>query len=107
MPRSSPPPSASYSCIDTPMTSWPCSASRAAATDESTPPDIATTILIDRVIRSLLFPAAYRGQASQFLDKRRQRFDHAIDVGLGIRGAEAESDRSQRARVREAHRLQH
>src|SRR6266850_1668252 len=28
------------------MTSWPCSASSAAATDESTPPDIATTILI-------------------------------------------------------------
>ena len=26
------------------MTSWPCSASSAAATDESTPPDIATTI---------------------------------------------------------------
>src|SRR5215510_15713673 len=35
---------ASYSCIDRPMTSWPCSASSAAATDESTPPDIATTI---------------------------------------------------------------
>src|SRR3989442_15335916 len=36
----------SYSCIDRPMTSWPCSASRAAATDESTPPDIATTMRI-------------------------------------------------------------
>src|SRR5712692_8053750 len=34
----------SYSCIDKPMTSWPCSASSAAATDESTPPDMATTI---------------------------------------------------------------
>src|SRR5438477_7424449 len=30
------------------MTSWPCSASRAAATDESTPPDIATTMRIVR-----------------------------------------------------------
>jgi hypothetical protein len=28
------------------MTSCPCSASSAAATDESTPPDIATTIRI-------------------------------------------------------------
>src|SRR6266576_1824108 len=36
----------SYSCIDSPMTSCPCSSSRAAATDESTPPDIATTIRI-------------------------------------------------------------
>src|SRR5881628_2964904 len=36
----------SYSCIDRPMTSWPCSASSAAATDESTPPDMATTIRI-------------------------------------------------------------
>src|SRR2546428_5705525 len=36
----------SYSCIDRPMTSWPCSASSAAATDESTPPDMATTILM-------------------------------------------------------------
>src|SRR5437867_10494379 len=34
----------SYNCIDRPMTSWPCSASSAAATDESTPPDIATTM---------------------------------------------------------------
>src|SRR2546425_5208411 len=41
----------SYSCIDRPMTSCPCSASSAAATDESTPPDMATTIrmfLLDR-----------------------------------------------------------
>src|SRR2546428_8311069 len=36
----------SYNCIDRPMTSWPCSASSAAATEESTPPDIATTIRI-------------------------------------------------------------
>ena len=39
-------PDASYSCIDRPMTSWPASASRAAATDESTPPDIATAMRI-------------------------------------------------------------
>ena len=31
------------------MTSWPCSASSAAATDESTPPDIATTMRIVRL----------------------------------------------------------
>src|SRR6476660_8150777 len=30
--------------MDTPITSWPCSTSSAAATEESTPPDIATTI---------------------------------------------------------------
>src|SRR3954469_20891395 len=34
---------ASYSCMDRPMTSWPCSTSSPAATDESTPPLIATT----------------------------------------------------------------
>ena len=38
------PPVWSCSCIDTPTTSWPSSLSRAAATEESTPPDIATTI---------------------------------------------------------------
>src|SRR2546425_10947285 len=37
----------SYSCIDSPMTSCPCSSSSAAATDESTPPDMATTIRMD------------------------------------------------------------
>src|SRR5512135_3136148 len=34
----------SYSCMDRPMTSCPCSTSSAAATDESTPPLIATRI---------------------------------------------------------------
>src|SRR5580765_5826978 len=38
--------------MDRPMTSWPCSVSRAAATDESTPPDIATTIRISQNLHS-------------------------------------------------------
>ncbi len=32
----------SHSCIVTPVTSWPCSRSSAAATEESTPPLMAT-----------------------------------------------------------------
>src|SRR6185436_19162061 len=36
----------SYICIDSPTTSCPCEASRYAAVDESTPPDIATAIFI-------------------------------------------------------------
>ena len=39
------------SCIDRPMTSCPACASSAAATDESTPPDMATTMRMTRTAR--------------------------------------------------------
>src|SRR5262249_12917905 len=49
-PKDGPVPSVwSWSCMDTPTTSWPCSASRAAASEESTPPDIATTTRMEPV----------------------------------------------------------
>src|SRR5580765_6956946 len=35
--------------MDTPTTSWPCSLSSAAAREESTPPDMATTTRMGRV----------------------------------------------------------
>src|SRR5258708_3474355 len=41
-----------HCCSVTPTTSWPCAWSSAAATDESTPPDIATAILIQRNLPS-------------------------------------------------------
>src|SRR6478736_1230856 len=41
----SPESSRGHCCSVTPTTSWPCACSSAAATDESTPPDMATAIL--------------------------------------------------------------
>src|SRR6266496_5645322 len=42
----------SHSCIERPMTSCPSSFSRRAATEESTPPDIATAMRIERFYAS-------------------------------------------------------
>src|ERR1019366_3662190 len=70
-------PEASYNCIDRPMTSWPSSASSAAATDESTPPDIATTIL---ATSHRCFPR----QPAQLVHQVRQERDDAVDF-LGRR----------------------
>src|SRR6185295_18718943 len=61
----------SYSCIDSPMTSCPCSSSRAAATDESTPPDIATTIRI----RNLRGPRGPQDHEYPKTTKRRRHED--------------------------------
>src|SRR5580765_115103 len=120
--------------MERPMTSWPCSASRAAATDESTPPDIATTIrmLFDltsgwprkheghevsrrcflystcfvclRVLR--VFVACLPCQSTKFLDQPRQDLDDSIDVFLRREHAEAEAERILRPVRREAHRTQ-
>ena len=48
-----------------------------------------------------------RGEAPQLLHQRRQHSDDAIDIVLGVALAEAEADRAERARVWQAHRLQH
>src|SRR6476646_841680 len=105
------------------MTSWPCSASRAAATDESTPPDIATTM---RMFWMPVYPmnhlcgslfsarlwcsrrdSRFSRQPSQFLDEPRQHLDHPLDFLAGREHAEAEAKRVLRAVRREPHRAQH
>src|SRR5690242_17270283 len=69
------------------MTSWPCSASNAAATDESTPPDIATMIfflsangflqifqgVMQRVNRELRTMKFYFGQTAHCVENRLRR----------------------------------
>src|SRR5581483_4020539 len=96
----------SYSCIDTPITSWPWSASMAAATDESTPPDMATTILI-----VLLYDFRPRGFAGRHLpepfDDGGEDRDDVIDLLLCIGRAQAEADGVLRPVQRESHRLEH
>src|SRR5205809_4125418 len=111
----------SYSCIDSPMTSCPCSSSRAAATDESTPPDMATTIrMVDaRKTRKRMVSLScvswirwshqhrlFR-QAAQLLDQARQHLDDAVHFLVVRKQAEAEPQRVLRAMRRQAHRAQH
>src|SRR5919197_3867179 len=96
------------------MTSWPCSASSAAATDESTPPDIATTMRIcllcssscpssSSCLRGCLFAQlaahgdALLGEPAKLLNEPRQHLNHAIDFRLRREGAEAEAERVLRA----------
>src|ERR1700681_4310437 len=43
-----------HCCRVMPTTSWPCACNRAAATDESTPPDIATAILTSANLPKIL-----------------------------------------------------
>src|SRR5215831_4297075 len=115
------------------MTSWPCSASSAAATDESTPPDIATTmrtvVSITEEPRShekhegsrrrfvygtcfvpLRVPCVFvvsLCQSAKFLDEPRQDLDDAVDLCLCRVDAEAEAERVLRPVWRKAHRSQH
>src|SRR5471032_3311828 len=81
------------------MTSWPSSASSAAATDESTPPDIATTILAT----SHRLPR----EPSQFFDERGQHADDAIDFLDRREQSEAEAQRALDAIRGKPHRAQH
>src|SRR5438132_12061319 len=99
------------------MTSWPCSASSAAATDESTPPDIATTIRMgsrtnattkprrheEEFVRerlrvfvpSWLHSGRYRlsSQPAELLHQPRQHLDDAIDFLLGGQHPQTETQR--------------
>src|SRR6188474_3718449 len=116
--------------MDRPITSWPASARSAAATDESTPPDMATTTLIvcrsfqrrDRqdakgYFRSVCFASsrlcvetstrAHGGEASQLRHDSRQDRNDVIDLCLGVAGAQAEADGVLRAMARQVHRFQH
>src|SRR3954470_24790391 len=81
-----------------PVTSWPASAARAAATAESTPPDMAATIFI---------PASLRAGSPRALDRRADRLDERVDVVGGGGAAESEPERVPRTLHVAAHRQQH
>src|SRR6187431_1316941 len=86
------------------MTSWPCSASSAAATDESTPPDIATTIRTVSAGCRGLRPA---GQPAKLLHEPRQHREHPVDLLAGRKQPEAEPQRVLRPVGRKTHGAQH
>src|SRR5690242_181351 len=81
-----------------PVTSWPASAARAAATAESTPPDMAATTLIDRASRPCC-PGSF--------DRRDDGLDDRVDVGAGGGVAEGEAQRVPGLVLIAAHREQH
>src|SRR6478752_5536716 len=81
-----------------PVTSWPASAARAAATAESTPPDMAATTFIDRA-SSACCPRAF--------DDGDDRLDQGVDVVLRGCVAEGEPQRVPRGLLGAAHREQH
>src|SRR6476661_6103552 len=76
-----------------PVTSWPASAARAAATAESTPPDMAA--------RTFMRGSPARGPRP--LDDRGDRLDQGIDVGLGGGVPEGEPQRVPRGLVAAPH----
>src|SRR6476660_4322054 len=75
------------------MTSCPSRTRSAAATDESTPPDIATTIF-----------TSSPDQRSQLLDGGGELRQECIDLGVGVAGAEAEADLILRPMRGQSHR---
>src|SRR6185369_3318192 len=79
-------PAWSYSCIDMPMTSCPARTSSPAATDESTPPDMATTT---RMTSGAHLRAS---ETSQFVDDGRQLRHNEVDFRLGIARAKTETN---------------
>ena len=105
----------SYSCIERPITSWPCRARSAAATDESTPPDMATTMRISQccnaaalscqncecwkfrltsaaaTVSIAALPSRPRERAQLFDDCRQLR-EQVVHLGVGVAGAEAEAN---------------
>src|SRR5262249_17861838 len=80
-----------------PVTSWPASLARAAATAESTPPDIAATILMPT--------SRQRGSPSP-LDRRADRLDQRVDVAGGGGAAEREAQGVSRPLLVASHREQ-
>src|SRR5215210_3766237 len=79
----------SWSRIHTPTTSWPCSWSIAAATEESTPPDIATSTRLiaasltascrDRLAQRVC--GEDRGGGARFADEPGHDLDRPVDLG--------------------------
>src|SRR5262245_50832929 len=107
----------------TPVTSWPCSSSNAAATDESTPPLIATSTRSAVPCPFTLSPwgvryspdcpsegrparsrSRRRAGAAQLLDRARDDVERDVDVVVGAGESEAQTDRRERAVARQPHR---
>ncbi len=96
----------------TPVTSCPCSSSSAAATDESTPPLMATSTRRPARRPARRSPCRSPCQAGTAAprspcDGVRDHLERAVDVGVGGREAEAQAHRGGRLRQREAHRGEH
>src|SRR5690242_10515497 len=85
-----------------PVTSWPASAARAAATAESTPPDIAASTFIASGLQ-----ATGLAGAAGALDDRTDGLDDRVDVGGGGGVAEGEPQRAAGQHLRHAHRQQY
>src|SRR5688500_15608927 len=103
----------------TPVKSWPASCARAAATAESTPPDIAASTLIrgPRGIASAASdvvgwigrsrPYAVLAGPAGTLDDRADHVGDRVDVGGPGRVTEREAQRPAREVLGDAHRDQH
>src|SRR5262249_12362920 len=92
--------------MDSPMTSWPASCSRAAATEESTPPDMATTMREGTGVLRAGSGRQPRQRAELFHHCRKQS-DHAVHLLRGIAGSKAEANRVVCSSRRQVHRLEH
>src|SRR5215207_1318619 len=79
-----------------PVTSWPASTARAAATAESTPPDMAATTLSGATRTSAHHGVAGRASA---VDTGTDGRDEGVDVGIRARVAEGEAQRAERVRL--------
>src|SRR6188474_1867561 len=88
------------SFIVAPTTSYPWRTSSAAATEESTPPLIATRT------RSRI-RLSRRRQTARLLGQHRKHLGNTIDARLGGERAKAEPDRRLRDVRRDAERLEH
>src|SRR5215203_3173185 len=89
------------------MVSTPLWATRAAATDESTPPDIATTTRTGTLRRYPSPPDRRAGEGSQHLHEAGDHAHDVLDVCCSGRGPEAEAQRVLRACGAESHGLEH
>src|SRR5438445_625376 len=79
--------------IHTPTTSSPRSASSAAATEESTPPLIATNTRLMRARLAERGSRRHRGLTADTRDDLRQRGEEGFDVGGGRRAADRDAQR--------------
>src|SRR6478735_4731833 len=81
-----------------PVTSWPASAARAAATAESTPPDMAARTFM---------PGSPRPRRPGPFDRRPDGVDDGVDVGLGRGVAQREPQGVPGLHLVAPHREQH
>src|SRR5690606_510107 len=100
--------SSGQSCMVTPMHSYPCSTSSAAATELSTPPLIATKtrpflLACGTADSSSLKARAYAGVAQPF-DEGREDFEDPVNLLDSIPLAQRKPDRAQGCFPIEAHR---